>query len=230
MSTSETTGTLAFAGGSVNVLGASGSTLHGRPVPTSIDARNGGRLTTVTTVRNNRARLGMTKMSLSSMMEAISRRGLLNNLITAGFIGAAIWVLATPVDKMRVANAAPRGKSVAVQYADPAQATVTSRVFFDISIDGKSAGRVVIGLFGDDLPKTVENFEKLATGELGFGYKGSIGMFSRSLLLSQIERESRFRGLNPIISDSLFSFVVLWIKVHRVIKNFMAQGGDFTVS
>lgn len=187
MSTNEAKGTLAFAGGGVNVLGASGSSLHGRPVPSATDGNKRGRLTTVTTVRNDRARLGMTKMSLSSMMESISRRGLLNNLITAGFIGAALWVLATPIDKMKVANAAPRGKSIAVQYADPAQANVTSRAFFDISIDGKPAGRVVIGLFGDDLPKTVDNFEKLATGELGFGYKGSIGKFPSTWVLFPIE-------------------------------------------
>lgn len=48
------------------------------------------------------------------------------------------------------------------------QAKVTTKCFFDVDIGGEPAGRIVMGLFGDVVPKTVENFRALCTGKLFF--------------------------------------------------------------
>ncbi|MFF5182983.1 peptidylprolyl isomerase [Streptomyces sp. NPDC000345] len=67
---------------------------------------------------------------------------------------------------------------------------MSENVYFDITINDEPAGRIVFKLYDDVVPKTARNFRELATGQHGFGYKGS-------------------------------SF-------HRVIPDFMLQGGDFT--
>merc|ERR1712227_373733 len=50
---------------------------------------------------------------------------------------------------------------------------VTDKVFFDMEIGGEKIGTIEIGLFGKTVPKTVENFYTLASGEKGFGCQGS---------------------------------------------------------
>lgn len=52
---------------------------------------------------------------------------------------------------------------------------ITKRVFFEMSVQGQPAGRILFGLYGDIVPKTTENFRALCTGEHGFGYKGFYG-------------------------------------------------------
>jgi len=83
--------------------------------------------------------------------------------------------------------------------AASASGEVTTKVFFDVNVEGDDAagGRIVMGLFGAAVPKTAENFRALCTGEKGMGTKG---------------KPLHYKG-------STF---------HRVIPNFMLQGGDFT--
>ena len=50
---------------------------------------------------------------------------------------------------------------------------MTHRVTWELSQGGSSIGTVVIGVFGDIAPKTVDNFVQLASGDLDYGYQGS---------------------------------------------------------
>ncbi|XP_043534987.1 peptidyl-prolyl cis-trans isomerase-like isoform X2 [Chiloscyllium plagiosum] len=47
------------------------------------------------------------------------------------------------------------------------------RVFMDIAINRRNAGRIEIELRADVVPKTAENFRALCTHEKGYGYKNS---------------------------------------------------------
>lgn len=80
---------------------------------------------------------------------------------------AAIVVLFSACEPVQLA-----GQQSAKRQQSSKDAKVTDRVFFDITIDGQKAGRIVIGLFGDTCPKTAENFRALCTGEKGTGQSG----------------------------------------------------------
>jgi peptidyl-prolyl isomerase D len=44
--------------------------------------------------------------------------------------------------------------------------------YFDMSIGGRPAGRIIFQLYSDAVPKTAENFRALCTGEKGIGLAG----------------------------------------------------------
>ncbi|KAK8963228.1 Peptidyl-prolyl cis-trans isomerase CYP19-2 [Platanthera guangdongensis] len=71
-------------------------------------------------------------------------------------------------------------------------------VFLDISIGGGIAERLVVELFSDVVPKTAENFRSLCTGEKGSGRSTSKPLHYKGSI------------------------------IHRIVKGFVAQGGDFT--
>lgn len=57
---------------------------------------------------------------------------------------------------------------------DCAQFRVTSQIYFDITHGGRPLGRITFGLFGDDAPKTVENFREICLrGIDGLSYNGT---------------------------------------------------------
>ena len=49
---------------------------------------------------------------------------------------------------------------------------VTEKTYFDIEIDGEKTGRIVFGMFGNVVPKTVKNFSTLCDGSAGVGNAG----------------------------------------------------------
>ena len=75
---------------------------------------------------------------------------------------------------------------------------VTHRAYIDIEMNGEKLGRIVFGLFGDVAPKAVENFVALCQCDRGKG---------------------KITGKDLCYKGS---------KIHRVIPNFIVQGGDFT--
>ena len=48
-----------------------------------------------------------------------------------------------------------------------------ANVFFEIAIDDKTIGRVVIALNDAVVPKTAQNFRELCTGQNGYGFAES---------------------------------------------------------
>ncbi len=75
----------------------------------------------------------------------------------------------------RIAHVALAAAALSVSgqaLAEKCDKTSTHKVFFEMSVDGKDAGRIEFELWGKTVPKTVENFRALSTGEKGKGKSG----------------------------------------------------------
>jgi cyclophilin family peptidyl-prolyl cis-trans isomerase len=105
------------------------------------------------------------------------------------------------------------------------------RTFFDITIGGEDHGRIVFELYDQEVPKTCENFRALCTGEKGMSTtKPDVPLHYkvRFLCLQLINLEL---GAWTLFAHLKFYRMVLvqGCAFHRIIKNFMCQGGDFTL-
>lgn len=141
-----------------------------------------------------------TRMFSSTPPPPPSTKGGMNNIAktvaTVGALGAAGYIIG---EYFFVEGNAARIRTEAEKTANEGkpQGLVTDRVYFDVEIDGEDAGRIIIGLYGKDLPRTTKNFKALCTGEKGMGKMG---------------KPLHYKGSS----------------FHRIIPEFMIQGGDFT--
>ena len=85
-------------------------------------------------------------------------------------------------------------------FLDEVNDSITHKVFLDLSVASQPVGRVTIGLYGKCVPRTVENFRCLCTGE-----RGAVARKKGPLPL-------HYRGC----------------ALHRIVPNFLCQGGDIT--
>ncbi|KAJ3697258.1 hypothetical protein LUZ61_000963 [Rhynchospora tenuis] len=135
--------------------------------------------------------IGQRSLTVQARITSVQQRRALSSPVlssSAPFLGLSSSPSVTRRFSRAHCSVSPRADAEVAEV----QSKVTSKVYFDISFgtaDASPVGRIVIGLYGDDVPQTAENFRALCTGEKGFGYKGSF--------------------------------------FHRVIKDFMIQGGDF---
>lgn len=95
-----------------------------------------------------------------------------------------------------VADKSGKGNASDSTSAEP---KVRQRTYFDVTLGGLPAGRIVFELYTDITPKTAENFRALCTGEIKTPGKNT-------------SKPLHYKG----------------VIFHRVVKDFMIQAGDFS--
>ena len=113
----------------------------------------------------------------------------------------------------------------------------TSQVFIEVAIGGEPAGRMVFDLFGDDVPRTCENFRALCTGEKGVGVSGSPPLALYRTKPSHPAHTAHPKTTAPVLRACPHASTLgktgqqlhlKGSKFHRIIPQFMCQGGDIT--
>ncbi|EOX97796.1 Cyclophilin-like peptidyl-prolyl cis-trans isomerase family protein [Theobroma cacao] len=112
---------------------------------------------------------------------------------------------------------------------------ITHRVYLDVDIDGQRVGRIIIGLYGEVVPKTVENFRALCTGEKGKGAREVSLYMVAPFLMRTFKKKNSHAGVvsmantGPDSNGSQFFITTVkasWLDGEHVVFGKVIQGMD----
>ena len=132
--------------------------IQGRSCPI---ASCGGQLSALSAIPSTNGYQLEEKFEMTQTLQ--QRRQFIHSITTASIISSSLNPLSVSAED-----------EIATSI-DPSTVKITQKVFLDIKFANYKTKRLVIGLFGDDMPNTVENFVKLCTNSEGEGtsYAGS---------------------------------------------------------
>ncbi|EOA35264.1 hypothetical protein CARUB_v10020433mg [Capsella rubella] len=124
--------------------------------PSSIEPPQNSRRTTVGTSPSSLERnckLSRRNLSKSSLLLLLGTQTALTPLLDFSKAQAAD----TPINNPNPTNCVDR--------------VPTKKAFIDVSIDGEPVGRIIIGLYGDDVPAGAARFSSIVSGKAGISYR-----------------------------------------------------------